>query len=80
YVFLRNILAPLPGLPFYYLFCLSGVHLLATKIRLLAGSLFIFASDGFVQADARQPDPSWHQWTLANGSLWHVLATPQRPS
>ncbi|SQI19584.1 zinc-protease [Salmonella enterica subsp. arizonae] len=51
-----------------------------TKIRLLAGSLLILASAGYVQADALQPDPAWQQGTLANGLHWQVLATPQRPS
>ncbi|SUG30970.1 zinc-protease [Salmonella enterica subsp. arizonae] len=50
-----------------------------TKIRLLAGSLLILASAGYVQADALQPDPAWQQGTLANGLHWQVLATPQRP-
>ncbi|MBZ3655939.1 insulinase family protein [Salmonella enterica subsp. enterica serovar Kentucky] len=51
-----------------------------TKIRLLAGSLLMLASAGYVQADALQPDPAWQQGTLANGLQWQVLATPQRPS
>ncbi len=50
-----------------------------TKIRLLAGSLLMLASAGYVQADALQPDPAWQQGTLANGLQWQVLATPQRP-
>lgn len=50
------------------------------KIRLLAGSLLMLASTGYVQADVLQPDPAWQQGTLANGLQWQVLATPQRPS
>jgi len=51
-----------------------------TKIRLLAGSLLLIATAGYVQAEALQPDPAWQQGTLANGFQWQVLSTPQRPS
>ncbi|MEO3991524.1 M16 family metallopeptidase [Pseudocitrobacter cyperus] len=51
-----------------------------TKIRLLAGSLLMMATAGYVQAEALQPDPAWQQGTLANGFQWQVLSTPQRPS
>ncbi|VEA16884.1 zinc-protease [Salmonella enterica subsp. enterica] len=51
-----------------------------TKIRLLAGSLLMLASAGYVQADALQPDPAWQQGTLANGftvaSVGYASAPP----
>ncbi|KJT48953.1 Zn-dependent peptidase, partial [Salmonella enterica subsp. enterica serovar Heidelberg str. RI-11-013343] len=45
----------------------QGFTCRAQKIRLLAGSLLMLASAGYVQADALQPDPAWQQGTLANG-------------